>query len=178
MSLTDTLCHPWLGSSASSGGDAALPSATTRDGIDRGLSDVSELSEFPEDGLNSANGDAWMFSAVPSSDDMSGVYDLNINSPPQPRARRPLERRSKVLARELAVEAEAEAEAQTAADAEPAATGATPPAVNRKISSRMMARRLRLFGMVEVAGMARDGWCARGAPALWAVRAANRVVDQ
>jgi hypothetical protein len=70
-----------------------------------------------------------MFSAVPSSDDMPGVYDLNINSPPQPRARRPLVRRSKVLARELAVEAEAGA--QTAADAEPAASGVTPPAVNR-----------------------------------------------
>jgi len=70
-----------------------------------------------------------MFSAVPSSDDMPGVYDLNINSPPQPRARRPLVRRSTVLARELAVEAEAGA--QTAADAEPAASGATPPAVNR-----------------------------------------------
>jgi hypothetical protein len=129
MSLTDTLRHPLLGSSASGGGDAALPSATTRDGIDRGLSDISDLSEFPEDGLNGANGDAWMFSAVPSLDDMPGVYDLNINSPPQPRARRPLVRRSTVLARELAVEAEAGA--QTAADAEPAASGATPPAVNR-----------------------------------------------
>jgi len=82
MSLTDTLRHPWLSSSASGGGDAALPSATTRDGIDRGLSDVSELSEFSEDGLNGANGDASMFSAVPSSDDMPGVYGLNTNSPP------------------------------------------------------------------------------------------------
>jgi len=38
----------------------------------------------------------------------------------------------------------------------------------------MMARRLRLFGMVEVAGMAPDGL----ALALRAVRAANRVLDQ
>ena len=80
MSLTDTLRHPWLGSSASSGGDAALPSATTQDGIGRGLSDVSELSEFPEDDLNGANGDASMFSAVPSSDNMPGVHGLNTNS--------------------------------------------------------------------------------------------------
>jgi hypothetical protein len=164
---------------------------------------------------------------------MPGVHDLNINSPPQSRARRPLERPSKVLARELAAEAETEAEAQTAADAEPAASGATPPAVNRtggyggkrcraentggdgspidlaiwtgraltrtrlrwtlsrslvrrsaegavRISGRMMARRLRLFGMaeVEVAGMPLDACCAQGAQALWAVRAANRVVDR
>jgi len=131
MSLTDALHHPWLDSSTSGNGEAAFLSATTRDGIGRGLSNVSELSEFPEDDLNGANGDASMLSAVPSSDDMPGVHDLNINSPPQSRPRRPLERRSKVLARELAAEAEAEAEAQTAADAEPAASGATPPAVNR-----------------------------------------------
>jgi len=129
MSLTDALRHPWLDPSTSGNGDAAFLCATTRDGIGRGLSDVSELSEFPEDDPVGANGDASMLSAVPSSDDMPGVHDLNINSPPQARARRPLERRSKVLARELA--AEAEAEAQTAADAEPAASGATPPTVNR-----------------------------------------------
>jgi hypothetical protein len=129
MSLTDVLRHPLLDSSTSSSGHAAFLSATTRDGIGRGLSDVLELSEFPEDDLNDANGDASMLLAVPSSDDMPGVHDLNINLPPQSRVRRPLERRSKVLARELA--AEAEAEAQTAADAEPAASGATPPAVNR-----------------------------------------------
>ena len=208
MSLTDVLRHPWLDSSASSSGDAAFLSATTRDGTGRCLGNVSELSEYPEDDLVGANRDASMLSVVPSSDDMPGVYDLNINSLPQSRARRPLERRSKVLARELAAEAETEAKAQTAADAEPAASGATPPAVNRtggyggkrrraentggdgspidlaiwtgraltrmtlrwtlsrspvrrsaegaaRISSRMMARRLRLFGMVEVevAGM-------------------------
>ncbi len=131
MSLTDVLRHPWLDSSASSSGDAASSSATTRDGIGRGLGDVSELSEFPEDDLVGANRDASMLLVVPSSDDMPGVHDLNISSPPQSRARRPLERRSKVLARELA--AEAEAQAQTAADAEAelAVSGVTPPAVNR-----------------------------------------------
>jgi hypothetical protein len=129
MSLFDVHRHPRLDSFASSSGDAASTSATTRDGIGRGLSDVSELSEFPEDDLVGANGDASMLSAVPSSDDMPGVHDLNINSPPQSRARRPLEHRSKVLVRELP--AKAEAEAQTAADAESAASGATPPAVNR-----------------------------------------------
>ena len=235
MSLTDVLRHPWLDPSASSSGDGALLSATTREGIGRCLSDVSEVSEFPEGDLVGANRDASMLSVVPASDDMPGVYDLNINSPMQSRAHRPLEHRSKVLARELAAEAETEAEAQTAADAEPAASGATPPAVNRtggyggkrrraentggdgspvdvaiwtgrapsrtrrrwtlgrslvrrsaegavRISSKMMARRLRLFGIVEVevevAGMARDACCARGALALWAVRVADRVVDR
>jgi len=129
MSLTDVLRHPWLDSSASSSRDAVFLSATTREGIGRGLSDVSEVSEFPEGDLVGANRDASMLSVVPSSDDMPGVHDLNINSLLQSRARRPLEHRSKVPARELA--AEAEAEAQTAADAEPAASGATPPAVNR-----------------------------------------------
>jgi hypothetical protein len=62
----------------------------------RCLGDVSELSEFPEDDLVGANRDASMLSVVPSSDDMLGVHDLNISSPPQSRARRPLERRSKV----------------------------------------------------------------------------------
>jgi len=54
------------------------------------------------------------------------------------------------------------------------------PRAAKRGSSRMMARRLRLFGMVEVevAGMARDACCAQGALALWAVRAANRVVDR
>jgi len=214
MSLTDVLRHPWLDPSASSSGDGALLSATTREGIGRCLSDVSEVSEFPEGDLVGANRDASMLSVVPSSDDMPCVYDLNINSLLQSRARLPLERRSKVLARELA--AEGEAEAQTSADAEPAASGATPPAVNRtggyggkrrraentggdgspvdvaiwtgraltrtrprwtlsrslvrrsaegaaRIGSRMMARRLRLFGMVEVAGMARGRLlCSRG----------------
>ena len=92
MSLTDALRHPWLDSSASSSADAVSSSATTRDGIGRCLGDVSELSEFPEDDLVGANRDASMLSAVPSSDDMPGVHDLNINSPPQSRARRPLRR--------------------------------------------------------------------------------------
>jgi len=39
--------HPWRDSPATSGGDAARPSPTTRGAIDCGLSDVSELSEFP-----------------------------------------------------------------------------------------------------------------------------------
>jgi hypothetical protein len=90
MSLTDVLRHPWLDSSASSSGDAAFLSATTREGIGRGLSDVSEVSEFPEGDLVGANRDASMLSVVPSSDDMPGVYDLNINSPLQSRAHRPL----------------------------------------------------------------------------------------
>ena len=86
MALTDVLRHPWLDSSASSSGDAASSSATTC----RGLSDVSELSEFPEGNLVGANRDASILSVVPSSNDVRGVYDLNINSPLQSRAHRPL----------------------------------------------------------------------------------------
>ena len=116
MSLTDALHHPWLSQSAAniSGGTAREP-ATTQYDLHRGLSDVSELSELPEDDKHEGvNGDASMLSAAPSADDMLGVHSLQINSPQQARTRPPLERRSKVLAREL----EAEAEAQAASSAE------------------------------------------------------------
>jgi len=145
MSLTDALRHPWLDSSAESAGDASQPSALARYPIDRALSDVSELSELPEeDDHGGANGDASMISAVPSSSDMLGVQALSINSPDKARTRRPLERRSKVLARELAAEAEihpspeAEAEAEAA---EPAASGSTPPTSNRNSGTGGKRRR-------------------------------------
>ena len=107
MTLTDALRHPWLDPSAESVSDASETSALARYNIDRSLSDVSELSELPgEDDHAGANGDVSIISAVPSSDNMLGVHVLNINSPEIARIRRPLERRSKVLARELAAEAE------------------------------------------------------------------------
>jgi len=145
MSLTDALRHPWLDSSAESAGDASQPSALVRYPIDRALSDVSELSELPEeDDHGGANGDASMISAVPSSSDMLGVQALSINSPDKARTRRPLERRSKVLARELAAEAEVhpspEAEAEAEA-AEPAASGSTPPTSNRNSGTGGKRRR-------------------------------------
>ena len=108
MSLTDALRHPWLDPSAESASDASQTSALARYSVGRSLSDVSELSELPEeDDHAGANDDASMIPAVPSSDDMLSVHALSINSPEIARIRRPLERRSKVLARELAAEAEA-----------------------------------------------------------------------
>ena len=143
MSLTDALRHPWLDSSAESAGDASQPSALARYPIDRNLSDVSELSELPEEeNHGGANGDASMISAVPSSSDMLGVQALSINSPQKAQTRRPLERRSKVLARELAAEAEVhpspEAEAESA---EPAASASTPPTSNRNSGTGGKRRR-------------------------------------
>ena len=121
MSLTDALHHPWLSPSAPSGsgsGGAGQESAATPHGLGRSLSDVSELSELSEDNEHAGvNGDASMLSAAPSTDDMPGVHSLHINSPQ--RARPPLERRSKVLARE----SEAEAKAATSAGASSSPTG-------------------------------------------------------
>jgi serine/threonine/tyrosine protein kinase RAD53 len=114
MSLTDALHHPWLspsapGGSGGGGGGAGREPAATPRGLDHTLSDVSELSELPEDDEHAGvNGDASMLSAAPSTDAMLGVHSLQISS--SQRALAPLERRSKVLAREL----EAEAEAQVA----------------------------------------------------------------
>ena len=121
MSLTDALHHPWLSPSAPSGsGGAGQESAASQHGLGRNLSDVSELSELSEDSEHAGvNGDASMLSAAPSTGDMFGVHSLHINSPQ--RARPPLERRSKVLAREL--EAEAEAQAATSGGASSSPTG-------------------------------------------------------
>ena len=111
MSLTHALNHPWLDSSAASDNGTTQPSPTTGNAFDLSLSDVSELSEFPEDNQNmGANGDASMLSAAPSSDDMPGVDLLNINSPAKSRAWRRLERHSRVLAREAEAEAQAASE--------------------------------------------------------------------
>ena len=120
MSLTEALRHPWLDSSAECPGDASQPSALARYPTDRSLSDVSEFPKLPEeDKHGGANGGASMISTVPSSSDMLGVQGLSIHSPDKSRARRPLERRSKVLARELAAEAEAHPSLEAEA-AEPA----------------------------------------------------------
>jgi serine/threonine/tyrosine protein kinase RAD53 len=123
MSLTDALHHPWLSPSApggSVGGGAGRELAATPRGLDHTLSDVSELSELPEEHEHAGvNGDASMLSAAPSADDMLGVHSLQINS--SQRVLAPLERRSKVLAREL--EAEAEAQAATSGAAASSPTG-------------------------------------------------------
>lgn len=116
MSLTEALSHPWLSPSAGSGsGDAPREPPTNQHSLERNLSDVSELSELPDENEHGAgvNGDASMLSAAPSTDVMLGVHSLQINSPQRTRA--PLERRSKVLARELEAEAEAQAAASAAA---------------------------------------------------------------
>jgi ser/thr/tyr protein kinase RAD53 len=109
MSLTEALRHPWLSPSAPSGsGGAGQESAAMQHGLERGLSDVSELSELTEDNDHvGVNGDASMVSAAPSADVMLDVHSLQINS--NQRVRPPLERRSKVLARESEAEAEAQA---------------------------------------------------------------------
>ncbi|KAF8494633.1 kinase-like protein [Russula emetica] len=115
MSLSDALHHPWLSPSAPSGsGNAGRESPATQHGLDRTLSDVSELSELPEDNEHAGvNGDASMLSAAPSTDVMLGVHSLQINA--SQRVLAPLERRSKVLARELEAEAEAQAATSEAA---------------------------------------------------------------
>ena len=123
MSLTDALNHPWLSSAAASGsGDATHEPANSQYEVHRSLSDVSELSELPDDDEHAGvNGDASMLSAAPSSDDMLGVHSLQINSPQ--RTRPPLERRSKVLARELEAEAEAHAATSPAASSPQSGVG-------------------------------------------------------
>jgi hypothetical protein len=111
---TDALSHPWLSQVAltRTDGPARGSAAIIQHGLDRNLSDVSEHPELPnEDEHARVNGDASMLSAAPSSDVMLGVHAPQITSPQ--RAHPPLERRSKVFAREL--EAEAEGEAQQAA---------------------------------------------------------------
>jgi hypothetical protein len=119
MSLTDALHHPWLSPSAPSGaGGAGQEPAATQHGLGRNLSDVSELSELSEDNEHAGvNGDASMLSAAPSTDFMLGVHSLQINS--SQRVPPPLERRSKVLARELEAEAEAQAVTSGAAGSSP-----------------------------------------------------------
>ena len=143
MSLTEALRHPWLDSSADSAGDASQPSALARYLIDRSLGDVSELSELSkEDNRGGANGDASMISALRSSSDMLSVHGLSINSPEKARTRRPLEGRSKVLARELATETEAHPSPEAEADAaEPAASASTPPTSNRNSGTGGKRRR-------------------------------------
>jgi hypothetical protein len=80
MSLTDALHHPWLSpSTPGGGGGAGRDPAATPHGLDHTLSDVSELSELPEEHAG-VNGDASMLSAAPSADDMFGVRSLQINS--------------------------------------------------------------------------------------------------
>jgi len=108
------------------------------------LSNVSELSEIPEDNHNiSANGDASMLSAAPSSDDMPGVDLLDISSPAKAGTRRllPLERRSNVLAREAEAEAHAAPKEEAEAGAELVASGSTPPSVNRNSGNAGKRRR-------------------------------------
>ena len=141
MTLTDALRHPWLDPSAESVSDASETSALARYNVDRSLSDVSELSELPEeDDHAGANGDVSMISAVPSSVNMLGVHALNINSPEIARIRRPLERRSKVLARELAAEAEVHPSPE-ADGGEPSGSASTPPTSNRNSGTGGKRRR-------------------------------------
>ena len=140
MTLTDALLHPWLSLTpypAPNATPAAAPPTTPQPksqpppppsnpaALDRNLSDLSELSELPEDAENDAaaadednnvHRDVSMLSAAPSADDMPGVQALNIGSPARARVRAPLERRSQVLARELAAEADDVAASPTAAN--------------------------------------------------------------
>jgi len=147
MSLSDALRHPWLDSSAPGASASGNGTAHSPTMMGNSLSDVSELSEIPEEDHNiSANGDASMLSAVPSSDDMPGVDLLDINSPAKAGTRRPLplERRSNVLAREAEAEAHAapnEPEPDAEADPEPVASGSTPPSVNRNSGNAGKRRR-------------------------------------
>ena len=142
MSLTDALRHPWLDSSATGASGSGTAHSPTMTG--NSLSDVSELSVIPEDDHNiSANGDASMLSAAPSSDDMPGVGLLDISSPAKAGTRRPLplERRSNVLAREAEAEAHAAPKEAAEAEAEPVASGSTPPSVNRNSGNAGKRRR-------------------------------------
>ncbi|KAI0301033.1 kinase-like domain-containing protein [Multifurca ochricompacta] len=125
MTLTDALHHPWLEPSSHPAGanpnttpSTDVPPASTtaapHNPVGRNLSDLSELSELSDgnaeiDAQQVLEGDVSMLSAGQSVDDMPGVQALNIGSPARSRVRAPLERRSQVLARELAAEAEAAA---------------------------------------------------------------------
>jgi hypothetical protein len=115
-------CHPWLDSSAAGGSSS---SGTTHPFTTMGshyslISDISELSEFPENDHDiGANGDA-LLSVAPSADCMPSGDLLNINTCKGTHTR-PLERRSKVLARK----AEAEQADSKDAEAEPATSGST-----------------------------------------------------
>jgi hypothetical protein len=96
MSLTNALHHTWLDPSAICGGGGITQSSTTTgDDLSPRLSDVSELSELPEDNQN--DGDASVLSVAPPSDDMASVD--SFNSSEKVPTRRPLERCSKVLMR-------------------------------------------------------------------------------
>lgn len=126
MTLADALRHPWLDPSAppiastSTTNNATIPTDTapSEGGVDRTFSELSELSEIPDDGAEvemdddleaQPGADVSMLSAIPSVEDMPGVDSLNITSPARPRTRprAPLERRSQVIARELAAEDQA-----------------------------------------------------------------------
>jgi hypothetical protein len=76
MSLTSGLHYTWLDSSTPSG--TTQSSTMTGTAINPGLSDFSELSEFPEDNqIIGAKGGASILSEAPSSDDMLGVDSLS-----------------------------------------------------------------------------------------------------
>ena len=93
---------------------------------------------YPEGyGHAGAEGDVSTIFAVPSSDDMLGVHELSIGSPGKAHIRRPLERRSQVLARELA----AKVEAHPSPEAEPAALASTPPTSDRNSGTGGKRRR-------------------------------------
>jgi hypothetical protein len=115
MTLTDALRHPWLDAFAPAiASTSTYTPAASQNAVHRDFSELSELSELPENGAELEMGDVSMISAAPSVDgDVPGVDELNITSPSRPRphirTRPPLERRSQVLARELAAEVEAAA---------------------------------------------------------------------
>ncbi|KAI9455891.1 kinase-like protein [Russula earlei] len=119
MSLTDACSHPWVNPSAATDNGTTRTSATKQYAMHRSLSDVSELSELPEEYGARINDHASMLSAEPSSGVLLGVDSLAINSPAPARTRPPLERRSQVLAREM----EAEAVAENAAAARAGVSG-------------------------------------------------------
>ena len=174
--------HPWGDSSATSGGDAARPSPTTRGAIDCGLSDVSELSEFPEGRRPYRRERRWL--------DALGRTTLGRHARPAqpehqlastvthtPSARRALNRNSGHGGRQLRAENPggdgSPVDSDVTMDGESAesdeAVMDVEPQPLTGTSSRM-ARPPRRSGMVV--GLARDAYCVRGSLTLWAVRAA------
>ncbi|KAI0267103.1 kinase-like domain-containing protein [Gloeopeniophorella convolvens] len=113
MTLTDALQHPWLSGAstdpATSTSDPAPTSAAADASQPRSLSELSDLSELPD-----ADADADT-DLPPITEDVSMLSAAPSLAPLSPDKRRPLERRSRVLAREAEHENDAAGGAGTGA---------------------------------------------------------------